>query len=258
MAQSLYSASIGMKTQQNNIDTIANNIANVNTTAYKKSRVNFKDATYSELTDPSRDAQEVNLQLGHGSLLAGQSKSFDQGFTEETGRSLDAAIQGDGFFAIETTDNETAYTRSGAFTSKNVNGTNYLTTVNGDFVLDSNGQKIKCNFPIEQIHIGSDGEMTNSKNSTEVLGKLGVFIFTNPEGLEELGNLTFRATEASGEITPVNTDKTEIKQGFLEKSNVDITEEMTQLMKAQRAYTFLSRAITTADQMKSIENDIRR
>jgi len=258
MAQSLYTASIGIKTQQSNIDTIANNIANINTTAYKKSRVNLKEAVYSAMTDPSGDAQAVNLQLGHGSLFAGRSKSFEQGITEDTGRKLDTAIKGDGFFAVQTGDNTVAYTRNGSFSSKNFDGDSYLTTMNGDFVLDRNGQKIKCNFPIEQINISTDGQITNSNDPSEEVATIGVFTFPNSEGLEELGNLTYRATTASGEPTAMADGKTKIKQGALEKSNVDITEEMTELMKAQRAYTFLSRAITTADQMKSIENDIRR
>jgi len=258
MAQSLYTAAIGMKTQQSNIDTIANNIANINTTAFKKSRMNSKEAVYSPLTDPSGDAQDVNLQLGHGALLSGQSKSFEQGIPEETKQNLDVAIQGDGFFAIQTSDNTVEYTRNGNFSSKNVDGVNYLTSMDGNFVLDRNGQKIKCNFPIEQIKIDSNGKITNSKNENEEVATIGVFTFANTEGLKELGNLTYGTTPSSGEAVALADGETEVKQGFLEKSNADIAEEMTELMKAQRAYTFLSRAITTADEMKSIENDIRR
>jgi len=110
MAQSLYTASAGMKAQQNNIDTISNNIANISTTAFKRSRANTKEAVYSALSDPSDDASAVNLQLGHGVLLAGQSKVFEEGIIEETGRNLDLAIKGDGFFAVQTGDGSIEYT----------------------------------------------------------------------------------------------------------------------------------------------------
>ncbi len=258
MSQSLYSAVNGLKTQQSNIDTIANNIANINTSAYKKSRINLKDAVYSELIDPSAAGSSANLQLGYGVLVAGQSKYFEQGFLDQTNRNLDIAIQGDGFFAVEGADKQVAYTRNGSFSTKTVDGSNYLATMSGDFVLDKNGNRIKCNFPIEQISVNSKGELANNKTPNELIATLGIYNFTNPLGLESLGATSYLATDSSGApITGLN-NSSKILQGYIENSNVDLSEEMTQLMEAQKAYTFLSRAISTADQMKSIENDIRK
>lgn len=256
MSQSLYSAATGMRAQQQNIDTIANNIANVNTNGYKKSRVDFEDAVYSEMNDPSGDTKDKNLQLGHGMIAAGQTKSFSQGIMQDTGVNTDTAIQGEGFYAVEDIKSgSTFFTRVGSFNFRDVEGTNYLATVNGDFVLDQSGNRIKCNFPIENVTVDGNGVVSDGTTPTATLG---VFTFDNPQGLEEKGNLLYGETVNSGKARLSDAGSYQIHQGKLEGSNVDMAEEMTQLLKAQRAYTFLSRAISTADEMKQTANDIRR
>lgn len=254
MSQSLYTAAVGMKAQQQRIDTLANNIANVNTSGYKKSRVDFKDAIYQTMENPAMpaDAAQQNLQLGQGLRIDAEKKIFADGQLLETGRSLDLAMSGSGFYALETPDGLPLYSRNGVFQSQESEGGYALVTTGGQYVLDQNGARITFHRPFDEMRVSEQGQI---HIDDQFVGQLGLYEFVNPEGLEGAGNLNYRMTDASGAAQPSDT---RIRQGYLEGSNVDLTEEMTRLIRAQRAYSLLGRAISTADQMKATENDIRR
>ncbi len=256
MSNSLSTAAVGMKTQQAQIDTIANNIANVNTVGFKKSRIDINDATYTTMVSASLDSNDNNLQKGSGAIVANQTKDFSQGMSIHTGRNLDIAIEGNGFIAIEDNQGNQEYTKTGIISIKSEEGVKYLANNNGDFVLDRNGNKIRVNFPTEQLIISSKGEVSDGVN--ESFAQIAVYNFENISGLSESGAGKYSPTVFSGQPILAAINDSVIKSGYLESSNSNLTEEMSQLIKSQRAYTFLSRAVTTADNMKSIENDIRR
>jgi len=253
MAQSLYTAAAGMKAQQQNIDTIANNIANINTGGYRKSRADFSDAIYSAMQNNAlpADGQTGNLQLGHGAILAATRKIFTPGALQQTDRSLDAALAGEGFFAVENPDGPILYTRDGNFSSSPEDGRHFLVTAGGNYVLDQNGARISSLSALDRLEIGTDGEITADG---QPVGVIGIWNFANPDGLESVGSKNFLATEASGQAQQATA---EVRQGFMESSNVELSDEMTELIAAQRAYSLLSRAISTADNMRAVENNIR-
>ena len=255
MSQSLYTAAVGMRAQQQRIDTLANNVANVNTAGFKKSRTDFKDAVYQAMQNPGLPdggATEA-LHLGQGILIDSDKKIMSDGALEETGRSLDLALSGEGFYALENPEGPTLYTRDGVFVSQpQPDGSYALTTVNGYYVLNQEGERIQNVLPFDDLSVSSQGQITVGGLFA---GQLGRFTFASLEGLASAGSKTYLETDGSGE--PEASQAT-VYQGYVESSNVDLAEEMTRLMRAQRAYALLGRAISTADQMKATENDIRR
>jgi len=253
---SLNSAAVGMKTHQTQIDTIANNIANVNTSGFKRSRIDLKDAAYTQMVSASPESNQNNLLSGNSVLPAAVTRDFSPGALVETNRNMDVAIQSNSFLAVENSSGEQQYSRSGNLFARDSQGVRYLANANGDFILDRNGNRIRINFPPEQIEISPKGEVSDGKN--EPIATLAVYKFENPAGLNQLGNNSFSASALSGQPLLAGLNDNTVKSGFLESSNVDLVNEMTQLIKSQRAYTFLSRAVTTADNIKATENDIRR
>lgn len=253
MTQALYSAAAGMVAQQNKIDTLADNIANVNTHGFKRKRVDFEDTIYQAMRNPADPESQENLLRGTGVLTGATTTSLAQGPLIDTGRSLDTAISGAAFFAVQDANGEVRYTRDGAFQTSELNGQHYLVNSNGQFVLDQNLQQITSGTSLINLTISTNGQITNNG---EDLGQLGLFNFTNPLGLDAAGGRNWQESEASGQAQAA--DAYQIRQGAIEGSNVDLAEEMTQLIEAQRAYTFLSRAITTTDNMRGTANDIRR
>ena len=188
--QSLYTAAAGMKAQQQNIDTIANNIANINTSGFRRSRQDFSDAVYSAMLDPTiaADSQTANLQLGHGAIASATRQVFTIGALEQTGRDLDLALTGTGFFAAENPGGSTLYTRDGTFESSYQDGRNYLVTTGGNFVLDNNGQRISSTAALDNIDVDSGGNVSINR---QYLATLGIYSFANPDGLEAAGNKNF-------------------------------------------------------------------
>jgi flagellar basal-body rod protein FlgG len=255
MAQSLLTAAAGLKAQQQNIDSIAHNIANINTDGFKRGRVNFQEAVYTAMQNPALppEGQTGNLQRGSGAFAASETRILDVGPMTQTGVSLDLAITGDGYFTVDAICCENLYTRDGKFQSVSIDGQSYLATAGGNFVLDDQGMRIGSPDPLDKIEVDSSGRI--SLNGA-FLTTLGLGSFDRPESLEAHGAQLWQATEASGPVKPSTASG--ISQGAVEGSNVDIATEMTRLMSAQRAYAFLGRAITTADAMSSVENDIRR
>ncbi|MCT4545207.1 MAG: flagellar basal-body rod protein FlgG [Vallitalea sp.] len=271
MIRSLYTAASGMKTQQMNVDTISNNLANVNTTGYKKESLEFKSLLYENMGKADMDKQgkgrPVNLQVGHGVKPVGTVRSYTIGTMQKTDNPLDIAITGDGFFAIKNHLDEEVYTKDGSFKIALVDNRQRLITSEGYRVMDVNDEPIYFdrNIDIKKIEIGSDGSFSIMDSDGQPIDmdiKLKIVQFKNVNGLEALGNNLLRATSSSGEPIAENDDddivKSTIIQGTLEGSNVQVVEEMVNLIVAQRAYEVSSKAIQTSDEMLSQANNLKR
>lgn len=272
MVRSLWTAATGMNAQQTNVDTIANNLANVNTMGYKAQSAQFKTLLYQTLqtatTTANGDPKPTTSQVGLGVRNSSINSIFSQGSLMDSESDTSFAIEGDGFFAIRGEDGETYYTRNGDFTWA-TNGTSgmMLTTTDGQAVLDSSGRAITLtgNYVTSRITITSDGQICypDADNNAQPLGmQIGMFQFNNPGGLERQGNSLWAATAASGqainEATNNTVSKSRMVQGYLEGSNVQVATEMVNLIVAQRAYEMNSKAITTTDEMMQTANNVKR
>jgi len=260
MMRGLWTAATGMTGQQMNLDVIANNLANVNTNGFKKSRAEFQDLLYQTHRFPGTETaggQEIpiGIQVGMGTRPIAIQKMFTQGDYVQTQGQLDMAIEGDGFFRI-LRNGEELYTRTGAF-KLNSEGT----------IVDAEGNALQPEYtvPAEAVDVSIDSGgniVAVDEAGTELAtGRLTLVRFVNPSGLYAIGKNLFRPTEASGE--PVEGNPGEegygtIAQGFLEMSNVDVVTEMVQMIVAQRAYEINSKAIQTSDEMLSIANNLKR
>jgi flagellar basal-body rod protein FlgG len=251
-----------MQAQQINIDTIANNIANVNTTGFKQGRAEFQDLLYQNIrsagtASSSTTTYPVGLQLGLGTRPIATAKIFSQGDFQQTGNPLDLVIQGQGFFQVRMPTGETAYTRDGTF---HLNAQGVLSTADGN-VLEP---QITIPQGAQNIVIGNDGTVSVTvagQSAAQTVGTIQLANFQNSGGLNPIGGNLFLATTASGDpITggPGANGMGTINQGFLEQSNVDIVREMVNMIVAQRAYEVNSRAIRTADDMLSQINNLSR
>jgi flagellar basal-body rod protein FlgG len=251
MNLSLYSAATGMEAQQLNLNTIANNLANVNTPGFKRSKIEFQDLLYQNPRASGSDSGGGNLvptgvEVGNGSRVAATSKVFTQGQLTNTGEKLDVAIQGEGFFEIQRPDGTRAYTRDGSF---KLNAQGQVVTVDGLPVLSGFGT-----IPpgTTSVTIAEDGSVTmQGTNGTQTFN-LSLTRFANPSGLRSMGGNLYEETAASG--TPENGKPGEqgfgrTIQGYIENSNVNIVEEMVALIVAQRAYEINSKSIQTSDEM---------
>lgn len=262
MMRSLYTATTGMLGQQLQIDNTSNNIANVNTTGYKKQRAEFADLFYQTLQYAGTSTSETTIsptgiEVGLGVRPVAIQKMFSQGHPKETENNLDIAITGNGFFQIELPDGNIAYTRAGSFKLDN----------NGN-VVNAEGYRLIPELTIPegatQINIGTDGTVSVIEgNQTEVniLGQIEIVNFINPAGLHSLGDNLFINTNASGDPVagvPGLDGFGQLRQGFLELSNVKLVEEMTDLITGQRAYEANSKSIQTADSMLQTVNGLKR
>ncbi len=262
--RALWTAASGMKSQQLNIDTISNNLANVNTTGYKKQRIEFKDLLYEQLRRTNLNEGEgkpVNLEVGHGVMPSATVRSFIQGSFEQTNNNLDLAINGDGFFMVRDANDNLFFTRDGSFKLSIDAGEARLTTSDGYFVQSDIGD-VELGDNIADIFVSPDGVVSVQRtNSAEIeeIAQLTLVRFPNPAGLESVGKNLLKETTASGEyVEAFNGDAGEILQGFLETSNVQVVEEMIKLITAQRAYEINSKSIQTADEMLQMANNLRR
>lgn len=271
MMRSLYTAASGMKTQQMNVDTISNNLANVNTTGFKKERLEFKSLLYETMakagTDEQGNGRPVSLQVGHGVKPIGTVRSYTVGTIQKTDNPLDLAITGDGFFAVNDPSGGQVYTKDGSFKIALVDDRQMLITSDGYQVLDINDEPIyfDANVDIKKISISSEGTFSYVTNDNEIVpmdGKIKVVQFRNANGLEAIGNNLLRATTSSGEAIAEEYDedvaKSKIVQGSLEGSNVQVVEEMVNLIVAQRSYEVSSKAIQASDEMLSQANNLKR
>lgn len=251
MNLSLYSAATGMEAQQLNLNTIANNLANVNTPGFKRSKIEFQDLLYQKPRAVGSNSGGGNLvptgiEVGNGSRVAATSKVFTQGQLTQTGGKLDLAIQGDGFFEVQRADGTIGYSRDGSF---KLNAQGQVVNVDGLPVL-SGFQNIPTGTTA--LNIAQNGEVTVQSASGTQSFRLTMTRFANPSGLRSLGGNLYEETAASGtpEIgAPSEAGYGAIMQGYSEASNVNIVEEMVNLIVAQRAYEINSKSIQTSDEM---------
>lgn len=266
MMRALWTSASGMTAQQMNVDVISNNLANVNTTGYKKERVEFKDLLY-ETMDRARvmpdGGKPVNLQVGHGTTPVATVKDFSTGSPEETGNKLDFFIDGEGFFLVQGPTGEINYTRDGSFKLSLTESGKMLTTSEGYPVLDDAGAPIYIDIDLSRLVVSQTGELSylDDEGINVPIGQtIGLAYFENRNGLEGIGRNLYKASLAAG--TPVmaldSTQRSLINQNFLEASNVKTVEEMVKLIVAQRAYELNSKAIQSADDMLGIANNLRR
>ena len=258
MYEAMMIAATGLQNQQRRLDTIANNVANVNSTAYKSARLDFKDALYTSGIVPAKPrTPEGNQQKGHGIMIAGIERDFSTGNMQITERSLDVAIEGEGFFELGDGSGSVAYTRNGAFSLSTEENGDYLVNGDGLYVHDADGGRIQVPYGTNTISVNPDGTITFIALEEETTVRLGIYTFRNITGLESMGNGTYSESVASGEKLPKEGSVT-IRQGSLEGSNVNLSEEMTRLIRTQRTFQLSSRALTTADEMEGIANNMRR
>jgi flagellar basal-body rod protein FlgG len=266
MMRALWTAGGGMATQQFNVDVISNNLANVNTTGYKKERAEFKDLLYETVNRAyilNGTGKPVNLQVGHGAAAVATVKNFSPGSLEKTDNTLDFAINGDAFFMIKGPTGETNYTKDGSFKISLSDQGNILTTSDGLQVLDNTGNPIILNIDLAKLTVTSSGELTyiDENGAAASLGqKIGMVAFPNKQGLESIGSNLFKENSASGApvLDEELADKSSLQQGYLESSNVQVVEEMVKLIVAQRAYEINSKAIQSADDMLGLANNLRK
>ena len=250
MNLSLYSAATGMEAQQLNLNTIANNLANVNTPGFKKSKIEFQDLLYQKPRASGTDSGGGNLiptgvEVGNGSRVAATSKVFTQGQLTSTGNNLDVAIQGDGFFEVTRADGTIGYTRDGSF---KLNASGVVVNVDGLPVVGF--QPVPTGTT--GITIAQNGQVSIQSASGTTSYRLTMTRFANPAGLRSMGGNVYEETAASG--TPETGNPGEAGfgttvQGYIETSNVNIVEEMVNLITAQRAYEINSKSIQTSDEM---------
>jgi flagellar basal-body rod protein FlgG len=251
--KALFTAATGMEAQQTRIETVANNLANVSTTGFKKSRAEFQDLFYETLaapgaTDGSGAQLPTGIQVGQGVKLAAVSRVFTVGDRVNTGRDLDLAIEGEGFFQLQRPDGTTVYTRDGTF-QRDSEGN--VVSALGYTLLPA------LQIPVETVSLtvladGTVSALEEGQAEPTDLGRLELARFQNPAGLRALGGNLFAPTEASGNPETGNPDEEgygRIGQGFLEGSNVNVAEELVQMILAQRAFEVNSRVIQAADEM---------
>ena len=262
--RALRTAASGMYAQQINIEVVSNNIANINTTGFKKNKADFQDLMYQEVkinpltsaTPGVEDTSTSKIQIGNGVKPAASTKIFAQGDITQTQNQMDLAIQGEGFFQVRKADGTFAYTRDGSF---KINAEGKIVTTNGNvlepgFVLNSD---------IASISVGKDGTVTahDVTGGSVALGNIELARFMNNGGLVALGDNLYGETTASGSPilgTPGVQGFGEIHQGYLESSNVDIVEEMIAMIAAQRAYEINSKTVKTVEDMMTMANNLKR
>ncbi|WP_104722319.1 flagellar basal-body rod protein FlgG [Helicobacter mesocricetorum] len=260
MMRALYTATTGMLAQQLQIDVTSNNISNVNTFGFRKERAEFADLFHQVLQYAGSSTSETTLsptgmEVGLGVRPTAVQKIFSQGNFKNTEQNLDIAITGEGFFQIELPDGTIAYTRDGSF-KRNSEGN----------IVNSQGYLLVPNITIPseatQVNIGTDGTVSVVENNqTNELGQIEIANFINPAGLHALGDNLFLNTNASGDPvtgTPGLNGFGQLRQGFVEQSNVKLVEEMTDLIVGQRAYEANSKSIQTADSMLQTVNGLKR
>ncbi len=264
MMRSLWTAASGMIGQQFNIDTISNNLSNVNTTGFKQTRAEFEDLLYQTIRTAGTPATELTVvptgvQVGHGVKAAATQKIFTQGSLQATGNVSDIAIQGEGFFRVMLIDGTFGYTRDGSFK------------------IDSNGQVVNSNgyrlmpeivlpegFIRETLTITQDGRVTVKVPGNDdpiLVGQIEIYRFVNPAGLSSIGENLFKVTNASGDPIggrPAYDGMGSLIHQFLEMSNVSVVKEMVNMIVAQRAYELNSKAIQTSDNMLGIATSLKR
>jgi flagellar basal-body rod protein FlgG len=263
MIRSLYVAATGMEAQKTNMDVISNNLANVNTVGFKRSRADFQELLYQSLVAPGATMADGSvvpsgIQMGLGVKPVAVQKNFLQGDFTQTGNSLDLVIAGEGFFQITRPDGTLAYTRSGAFkldsSGRIVNSDGYLLE-----------PALTIPASTQTITVGADGTvsvMVAGSITPTNLGQIQLARFMNPGGLQAVGNSLYVQTASSGDPVVGNPGGSQglgnIQQGYIEMSNVNIVEEMVNMIVSQRAYEINSKAVQASDEMLQMANNLIR
>lgn len=261
MIRSLYTSATGMKANQLYIDNISNNLANVNTTGYKKSKLEFQELLYQTLVEPGSSAADgakspAGLQLGLGVRSAANQKMFGQGNLQETKNPFDLAITGEGFMQVQMPSGEIGYTRDGSI---KVSSDGTLVTSQG-YPLEPQITVPDGGHDIQVDASGKVSVILADSGTTEEIGQIEMAKFLNEGGLKSLGNNLYQASSASGDPetgTPGTNGMGTLAQGFLEASNVELVEEMVNMIVAQRAYEISAKAIQTSDSMLQMANQLR-
>ena len=279
MMRSLWSAASGMIAQQTNLDTIANNLANVNTVGYKKDTAEFKSLLYQTLQTPSTNNagqnKPVPAQVGLGTRTSAITTVFTQGNLQDVDNNTYMAIEGAGFFKVRDAEGNICYTRDGSFNLSPVDGGTMLCTSDGYAVLDQNNNPIiiPSEYKTEGVVVDTEGNIfvtTPDKTQIALTGteggqtynqKIGLVQFNNPAGLDSIGSNLYRETVASGnpreESTTQGLKQSKIHQKYFEMSNVQVADEMVNMIVAQRAYEMNSKAIQASDEMLQQANNLR-
>ncbi len=258
MLRAFSSAATGMAAQDQIVGVISNNLANINTNGFKRSQVDFQDLMYVKLLEAGRDVASgqkapTGLEIGNGVRTAATLKVFTQGEAQATSRPLDMSIQGEGFFQVEMPSGDMRYTRDGSF---RLNAEGKLVTASGYYL----SPQITIPQDARSVSIGDDGTVTvmqGNSNQNTAVGKIDLVRFVNPSGLSSEGQNLFAETGASGSPTtgsPGSDGLGSIRQGFLEKSNVQMVSELVNLITAQRAYEVNAKAIKAGDEMLTTAN----
>ncbi|MEA3297793.1 MAG: flagellar basal-body rod protein FlgG [candidate division Zixibacteria bacterium] len=262
MIKAMRTAASGMLSQQMNVDNIANNLANMNTAGFKKSRLEFQDVLYQNLRQAGSASAvghmvPTGLSIGYGTKVVATARQFTEGNLTPTGNPLDLAIAGDGFFQMQHPDGSTVYTRDGSL----------KLSAEGQIV-NSDGYYLVPEITIPQdatnISVGTDGVvqvLSFGQSEPTEIGQLELARFVNPAGLSAIGRNLLVATPASGDPQtdiPTQSGMGQIDQGYLEMSNVQVVDEMVDMIVAQRAYEMNSKAIQMADDMAAIANSLKR
>jgi flagellar basal-body rod protein FlgG len=263
MIRALYSAASGMNAQQLNVDNIANNLANANTTGYKTRRAQFQDLLYQTVVQPGSAAGQQSivpsgLQLGLGTKPSSNEVIFTQGNFSETDNPMDLVIQGNGFFQVLRPTGDLAYTRDGSF---QLNNTGSIVTSNGDLLQP----QITIPANAQSVTIATDGTVSYlqpGQTAAQKAGQIQIAGFQNPAGLNSLGQNLYQPTDASGTATVGNPGGQEglgtLLQGYTEQSNVSIVQEFINLIVAQRAYEANSKVVKAADDMYQQVNNLKQ
>ena len=263
MIRALYSAASGMTAQQLNVDNIANNLANANTTGYKMRTPQFQDLLYQSIVQPGANSGQqttvpAGLQLGLGTRASSNEIIFTQGSFNETDNPLDVAIQGNGFFQVQLANGTLAYTRDGSFQMDKNGG-----------VVDSSGNPLSPQITLpanaQSVTIAPDGTvsyLTPGQANAQQAGQIQLASFQNPAGLNSIGKNLYQPTDASGDATVAAPGGTEglgtLMQGYTEQSNVSIVDEFINLVVAQRAYEANSKVVKAADEMYQQVNNLKQ
>ncbi|WP_054739652.1 flagellar hook-basal body protein [Cellulosilyticum ruminicola] len=269
MVRGLWTAASGMTAQQLNVDTIANNLANVNTVGYKRETTNFKSLLYANLASTADDTAPSTSQVGHGVRALANSRNYSTGTLTQTDNPTDLAIQGEGFFVIDKGNDNIAYTKDGSFRMSLLadEGAYALVTSDGNAVMSTEDESIiiGSDIPIDKVTINPDGTlyyMDLESNTRMDIAQIKMVQFANRQGLEAIGNNYYVETANSGEplVEGENDElkRSTIRTGYLEGSNVQVADEMVKLIVAQRAYELNSKAIQTVDSMLQQANELKR
>ncbi|MDK2807563.1 MAG: flagellar basal-body rod protein FlgG [Clostridiales bacterium] len=270
MMRSLWTGASGMMSQQINVDTIANNLSNINTTGFKTQRAEFKTLLYQTIQEKSTDTngedKPIGIQVGLGTRNSAITSQYTQGTLTETGNQWDFAIEGNGFFALQMMDGSIGYTRSGAFQMSIGVGGNTLSDSDGNPVLDSTGAPITIDstYSPAEVTVDAAGNLyyPDDSGNAQAMGiQIGLVQFNNPSGLEKGSGTLLKESVSSGtprwESADAALEKSDIRQKYLESSNVQAVDEMVNLIVAQRAYEMNSKIISASDTMLQQANNLR-